>query len=270
LKKELSVKRFSQCVLIPTVLFAVSIPTADAAVGETRTDTVISGTTLRTMSVSGASRQKTCFDACGADSRCGGASVQLSSVATTATTCRLYSQAPSYKPLKGWVSWKRAPVVINAPKLVPTTSPIPGPIQAPVRAIDLAAYAVNFKVLRKITPGCGTFCEADVEIEGVVKNVGSQTFTSNPKQSIAYLYRDTPGASGALVAQLPITSLAPGATLSVKTTIRFRKSDEFPPSYKLQLGWDPDIALDGNPANDDSNRANDVKSRQSGEISALF
>ncbi len=255
--------RFSKHILGPVLVSLFAAVAADAAVGETRADTIISGTALRSMNVSGANRQKACFDACQSETRCVGASIQLSSAPNVATACRLYSQAPTYKPLKGWVSWRRTPTVVGS-KLTPT-SPIAGPIQTPLFAIDLAAQAINFKVLRKLTPGCGGYCEADIEVEAIVKNVGSQAFSSNPNQAIAYLY-----SNNTLVARLPLATLAPGATVSVKTVYRFSKSEEFPPTYKLQLGWDPDIRLDGNPANDDANRANDSKSRPSAEMRNMF
>jgi hypothetical protein len=47
-------------------------------------------------------------------------------------------------------------------------------------------------------------------------------------------------------------------------------TNEFPPSYRLVIAYDPDISNDGNPANDDCNGRNNVQSVTSAQINSLF
>lgn len=45
---------------------------------------------------------------------------------------------------------------------------------------------------------------------------------------------------------------------------------EFPPSYMLEIGYDPDIRIDGNPNNDDCRLGNNRLERSGAEVRAPF
>ena len=63
------------------------------------------------------------------------------------------------------------------------------------------------------------------------------------------------GDGGTIVAQKPITNLAPGASLTLSWERDWNSSSpsegEFPNSYRLLISYDPDIYMDGNDNNDD-------------------
>jgi hypothetical protein len=126
--------------------------------------------------------------------------------------------------------------------------------------IDLAADAVNYRLVSKTNPSNGT-----IEIEGVIKNVGTRTFTAGANQAFAQLFE-----YNTLLAKVPITSLAAGAVVRVKKQQSWRTGLEFPPSYRVSVVYDPDILLDSNTANDDRNALNNSGTRVGSGIDQLF
>lgn len=103
-----------------------------------------------------------------------------------------------------------------------------------------------------------------VEISGVAKNLGGPYETKANQQQLM-LYEGS-----RMVASTVFGNLAPGQEVIVKYNREWRKSDEFPPTYKLIISYDPDILIDSNPQNDDCNNNNNTKSRSGVEINGLF
>ena len=123
------------------------------------------------------------------------------------------------------------------------------PLKLQIR--DLAAHRIEMRVLSRSSEFGGR-----VRITGVVKNVGNLAYRSRAGQQSAYLY-----AGRRLVARTAFTSLAPGAEVKVSFDTTLSTSNEFPVEWKLVVAFDPDIAIDGNPHNDDMRRANNSKTR---------
>ncbi|HEX7045281.1 MAG TPA: hypothetical protein VF203_11775 [Burkholderiales bacterium] len=95
-----------------------------------------------------------------------------------------------------------------------------------------------------------------------VKNLGSSTFRANRGQAEITLRMGT-----RVVNRQPLTVLAPGATRDGGTTISgWRLSDEFPPDFTLEISYDPDIRVDGNPENDDCRMTNNKATLSGAEV----
>jgi hypothetical protein len=133
-----------------------------------------------------------------------------------------------------------------------------------IKNIDLVAEAINFSVVRADGEFSGT-----VKIEGLIRNAGTSDYTSNTNQQLALLYEQNPGGIPKLVATGTFKDLAVNATVKVSYTRKWNKSDEFPPTYILIISFDPDIYIDGNNNNDDSNTANNKISKSGEAINAL-
>ena len=130
------------------------------------------------------------------------------------------------------------------------------------------AAQVDFRVVRRDNRFAGL-----VEIKASVKNLGLPYVTS-PNQQALYLYELVPGAAPRLVATQRFANLASGEVASVGFTRTWNSSSpaegEFPPSYRAVISYDPDIAIDGNPKNDDCRPANNAFERSGTEINALL
>ena len=80
---------------------------------------------------------------------------------------------------------------------------------------------------------------------------------SNPGQQSLYLYQDQMGgaSSPAPVARSDFQNLAPDQTVALSWSRNWDASSpsegEFPPSFRAQIMYDPDIYMDGNDQNDD-------------------
>jgi hypothetical protein len=139
----------------------------------------------------------------------------------------------------------------------------PIPIQAR-QCPNPAAHRIDFRILNRTSQFRG-----QVQITGVVKNLGNAAYISNPNQQSIHLYEGS-----RLVTQKPFQNLTPGQEVTVTYTRSWDASSpsegEFPPTYKLLIVYDPDIRLDGNPRNDDCNAANNQKQRSGADINALF
>ena len=140
-------------------------------------------------------------------------------------------------------------------------------IQIPVRAgqcPDPSANRIGFRLINKTSQFAG-----NVEIIGVVKNVGGAAYESGPNQQGMHLYADTH-----LVKSQAFQNLAPGQEVEIRHSRPWNSSSpaegEFPPEYKLIITYDPDIRIDANPKNDDCNGANNVKTRSGADINTLF
>jgi len=90
-------------------------------------------------------------------------------------------------------------------------------------------------------------------IRGELKNVGNADYVSQRNQQTLVLYQV--GRSNRRIASWPFSRLNRGQIMKVRVPVR-NQSRGRRLSYKLALSFDPDIYLDGNPANDDRNSRN--------------
>ncbi|MCM1983705.1 hypothetical protein [Lyngbya confervoides] len=133
-----------------------------------------------------------------------------------------------------------------------------------LRCIDPAAESIQFQVIRRDSQFRGR-----VRITGVIKNVGSLAYLSQPSQQGLLLYENN-----RLVKTSSFQNLAPGATAQISYERDWNSSSpaegEFPPTYKLLITYDPDIRLDGNPNNDDCRSSNNQAVRSGQGINELL
>lgn len=137
--------------------------------------------------------------------------------------------------------------------------------------IDLEASEISFAIANQEN------FVADATITGTITNI-EETFSSGMGQQAILLYErslGTPaGNPGVEVARVDFTNLAAGQTLSISYTRSWDASSpaegEFPPDYRLVLSYDPDLFIDGNENNDDTNSSNDTLERNGQGINQLF
>lgn len=138
------------------------------------------------------------------------------------------------------------------------------PAKLAQQGIDLAVSEIRFSIVSVKSLYSGT-----VQIEAIVKNVGSQNYTSGANQQAVLLYEEVPGTSPKLVASRNFQSLGVNGTVSVSYSRQWQTSDEFPPSYTAIVVFDPDIYLDSNNKNDDGNSSNNRLTRPGSDINKL-
>jgi hypothetical protein len=136
---------------------------------------------------------------------------------------------------------------------------------------DPAAYDIRFQIVHRKDKFNGR-----VRITGIIKNIGNKTFIPIHNQTNAYLYEMSPGTStgGKILAQKVITTLTPGAELSLSCerdwTITPTSGGELPPGYRLQILYDPDVYKNTTPSNDDCNLKNNTKVLSGSKINNMF
>ena len=87
-------------------------------------------------------------------------------------------------------------------------------------------------------------------------------YQSSPNQQQVSIIEEPAGGKPRQVAIEDIGGYRAGQLLvnesgAIRYTLSgWRASDEFPPSYRFRVVFDPDIRQDGNSANDDCNRSN--------------
>ncbi|URR36226.1 hypothetical protein NBE99_03590 [Thermosynechococcus sp. HN-54] len=154
-------------------------------------------------------------------------------------------------------------------ELTPRHPIIPNLRPPQVLCPDPAVQAVNFSLMNRTTP-----FEGRVRITGIVRNRGTSTYQSGVNQQMVYLYEQMLGGRARLVAQQPFQNLGVGQEVTVMFerpwNISSPAEGEFPPNYVLEIGYDPDIRIDGNPHNDDCRLGNNRLQRSGAEIRALF
>lgn len=123
-----------------------------------------------------------------------------------------------------------------------------------VKGIDPAVVSLKTVFKKKLGNSA-----AEIDIVGTVKNIGTKDFKSGKGQQSAYLYEKVPGAKPKVVAKHDFISLPSGEKFTVHYSTTWNTGTEFPPSYRLQIDYDPDIYIDGNANNDDINQKNNSK-----------
>lgn len=140
---------------------------------------------------------------------------------------------------------------------------IPGGVAAALRpnCPNPAVRSINARVVSR------TASNATVRITAVVENLGRVAYVSRPGQQGFTLARDTSGRAGSIMARRDFPRLNPGqrVTISFTQTVSRWGYGEFPPVFDARIGYDPDITLDSNPANDDC-RGTDNRRTLNGQI----
>lgn len=130
--------------------------------------------------------------------------------------------------------------------------------------IDPAATKLDFQIVSRTAQFRGR-----VRVTATVKNVGHLAYVSRAGQQSAYLYSDN-----TLVAQRSFINLAVGQSFTFSYERQWDASSpsegEFPPNYRVVIGYDPDIYIDGNSQNDDCSNSNNNRLRSGRDINALF
>lgn len=141
------------------------------------------------------------------------------------------------------------------PDIKPLPKPTPKPLPLKVKGIDPAAIELKVVVKKKINA-----FEADIAIVGTIKNIGTDDFKSGKGQQSVTLNEHPQGTKSQTLVTRQFTNLKSGEQFTLEVTRRWRLSDEFPPDFSLQINYDPDIFIDGNPHNDDVNSKDNRKS----------
>ncbi len=133
-----------------------------------------------------------------------------------------------------------------------------------ISTIDLVAESINFSVVPT------SEFEGVVTIVGTVKNYEDDFISSSGQQEIL-LYEIPAGFSeGSIVATRDFADLTAGDSLQVSFSRNWSKSAEFTPNYRLMILFEPDIAIDDNPRNDDSDASNNRLDESGSQINDLF
>lgn len=129
--------------------------------------------------------------------------------------------------------------------------------------IDLALDKIDLSIVSKKDNYRGK-----IKMEVVVKNVGRRNYTTGAEQQVAILYENT-GAGSRVVATQSFGNSAINGFVKFSYITDWQTSDEFPPSYTAVIVFEPDIYIDGNDNNDDSNASNNRKSVEGSQINNL-
>ena len=130
--------------------------------------------------------------------------------------------------------------------------------------IDLTAESLEFS-LEKTDE-----LEGNVTISGTIKNIG-EDYRSNEGQQTIQLVEKPAAGQAEVLATKKFKDLDAGATLEITHVIQgWRASQEFPPSFILRISFDPDLFIDGNTHNDDSNEHNNSLEKPGQEINQFF
>ncbi len=136
--------------------------------------------------------------------------------------------------------------------------------------IDLAVD-LKVKVLSKTNDYSGR-----IRLIGTVKNVGKLPYQSKPNQQMVYIYQtDAAGNVTKTLAKKNVSAakkviIKPGQEILLLQADMNWSHQEFGPGYKISIVFDPDIAADGNTANDDQNSANNEKYLSHQAIDKIF
>ncbi len=138
---------------------------------------------------------------------------------------------------------------------------------APTKPIvDLKAMSISYELVSKTTPTTGF-----IKVIGIVKNIGEVDFVSNPGQSVAQILMSIPGVPGDVVkTSKEITLFAVGEEYILEYKMPWNVTNEFQPQFTLNIGYDPDIFIDGNPKNDEINLTNNILKLDGTLINSLF
>ena len=144
----------------------------------------------------------------------------------------------------------------------------------PAHIVDLAVYDIEFTA-DGIDPNMQDFA-GTATITAKVTNIGPNNYVSGENQQGIILYESAYGNPTAYteVANMPFQNLAAGATITVSYTrnwdISSPSEGEFAPYYRAIISKDPDIYIDGNDQNNDTNITNDELVENGHQINQMF
>lgn len=130
--------------------------------------------------------------------------------------------------------------------------------------IDLAAHTLDFEI-EKTQEFTGI-----VTITGTIKNIGDDFRSREGQQAVHLLEKPAGSGKSIMLDTKEFSDLDAGETLEISFQREWYAGMEFPPSFIVRVSYDPDIYIDGNEQNDDSNSANNTIERSGQEISEMF
>ncbi len=123
-----------------------------------------------------------------------------------------------------------------------------------------SAGAITFHLVNEHLHGTAT-----IQVRGEIWNSGMGAFESEWDNQEIFLSED-----GVVVATAPFGSLAPCGRASVSYVRSWDRQTEFYPTYRTQIVYDADLALDDNPGNDDCVSVDNSTEVSGSAINALF
>ena len=130
--------------------------------------------------------------------------------------------------------------------------------------IDLAVESFDFAIEKTAQ------FEGNITFKAVIKNVGDDYRSGEGQQTISLSEKPAGGQSITLESK-KFKDLDAGETIELQYTHQgWRASQEFPSSFRVRIGFDPDLYIDGNPHNDDSNSDNNTREITGQQINARF
>ncbi|UCD30051.1 MAG: hypothetical protein JSV03_06130 [Planctomycetota bacterium] len=134
---------------------------------------------------------------------------------------------------------------------------VPSRCQGP----DPRAKAIEYSLVGMIDAN-----RANIQIKGVVENIGLSNYDSGPDQQDIQLWEDD-----AMVHSVQFEDLAVDETIYIEYQREWDLGDEFLPGfYKVIITYDPDIRDDGNLNNDDCRETNNMVVRRASDINSLL
>lgn len=132
---------------------------------------------------------------------------------------------------------------------------------------DLALNGVEVRMLSRDPQGQYFF-----RLAATVENIGRSNYRSSSGQQVVEVDRLSQGGGATRMENISFSSVPAGsrATEATHDVLRWRISQEFPPSYRFTIRFDPDIRIDGNTANDDCTVKNNSTTIRGEEINAVI
>ncbi len=132
--------------------------------------------------------------------------------------------------------------------------------------VDLSAEELSYSLVSQTNATTGV-----VRISGKIKNIGNTRYSSTAQQQYAAIYEKPLGTSTETeLGTLNFTNLNAGEETTFFFDRNWDIAIEFQPEFILRIVLDPDILLDDNDANDDTNSANNSITIQGNDINNLF
>lgn len=130
--------------------------------------------------------------------------------------------------------------------------------------IDLAVESFTFTIDKT------SQFEGNIHFKAIIKNVGDD-FRSNAGQQSILVSEMPPGGQARTLVTKPFKDLDAGETIELEFIQQgWRASHEFPSTFVVRLNFDPDLYIDGNPLNDDSDPSNNSKEITGQQINDQF
>lgn len=134
------------------------------------------------------------------------------------------------------------------------------------KLIDLEATTIDYELLTTTSSTTG-----EVRLTARVTNIGNTNFSSSSGQQFIQLSRRPLGTSiETVLEQNDFTVLAHGDEITLIVVINWDTTVEFQPEFILRISYDPDILIDDNTNNDDSNTTNNEFVLSGFDINDLF